>query len=236
MSETAALRGNIRRRRGGRRAVPTVLQMEATECGAACLGMILAYHGRWAPLEELRVRCGVSRDGSKAANMLRAAREYGLVAQGYRRDPARLFDLPFPMIIFWNFNHFIVLEGIRGKRVYVNDPAEGPRRLTWREFDEGFTGICLGFARGEDFRPGGARPGVLRGLLSRLGNARTPLFFVVLATLLLVVPGLAIPALSRVFVDDVLIPRSDRLILPLLIGLGVAAVLQGALTWLHDHV
>ena len=234
MSEPAALRGNIRRRRGGRRAVPTVLQMEATECGAACLGMILAYHGRWAPLEELRVRCGVSRDGSKAANMLRAAREYGLVAQGYRRDPARLFDLPFPMIIFWNFNHFIVLEGIRGKRVYVNDPAEGPRRLTWREFDEGFTGICLGFARGEGFRPGGARPGVLRGLLSRLGNARTPLFFVVLATLLLVVPGLAIPALSRVFVDDVLIPRSDRLILPLLIGLGVAAALQGALTWLQQ--
>ena len=233
-SAPPGLRPNLDRKRGGRRAAPTLLQMEATECGAAALGMILAHYGRWVPLEELRVRCGVSRDGSKAASILRAAREYGLAAQGYRRDPGRLFDLPFPMVVFWNFNHFIVLEGIKGKSVYINDPAEGPRRISMQEFDEGFTGVCLAFAPGPDFRRGGAPPSVTRGLLSRLGHARSTLFYVVLATLILVVPGLAVPTISKVFVDDVLIPRSETLLLPLLIGLGTAAVMQGALTWLQQ--
>ena len=226
-------RANLRRGRG-RRATPTVLQMEATECGAACLAMILAYYGRWAPLEELRVRCGVSRDGVKAASVLRAAREYGLHATGYRRDPEGLFDLPFPMVVFWNFNHFLVLEGVRGDVVYVNDPSEGQRRISMREFDEGFTGVCLAFAPGPDFRRGGAKPSLLRGLASRLGNARSPLLFVVLVTLTLVVPGLAIPTISKVFVDDVLVPLNESLLTPLLIGLGTAAVLQGVLTWLQQ--
>ena len=231
----SVLRPNLARKRGGRRAVPTILQMEMTECGAACLGMILAHFGRWAPLEELRVRCGVSRDGSKAVNMLRAAREYGLAAQGFRREPNRLFDLPFPMIIFWNFNHFVVLEGIRRRTVYLNDPAEGPRRLSWQEFDEGFTGVCLAFAPGPEFRRAGAAPSVARGLLARLGAAWSPLGFVVLATLVLVVPGLAAAALSKVFVDDVLIPRSDDLVMPMLLGLAAAAAMQGGLTWLQQH-
>ena len=226
-------RANLRRGRG-RRATPTVLQMEATECGAACLAMILAYYGRWAPLEELRIRCGVSRDGVKAASVLRAAREYGLHATGYRRDPEGLFDLPFPMVVFWNFNHFLVLEGIRGEVVYVNDPSEGQRRISMREFDEGFTGVCLAFAPGPDFRRGGTKPNLLRGLASRLGNARSPLLFVVLVTLTLVVPGLAIPTISKVFVDDVLVPLNESLLMPLLIGLGTAAVLQGVLTWLQQ--
>ncbi len=226
-------RANLRRGRG-RRATPTILQMEATECGAACLAMILAYYGRWTPLEELRIRCGVSRDGVKAASVLRAAREYGLRAAGYRRDPKRLFDLPFPMVVFWNFNHFLVLEGIRGEVVYVNDPNAGPRRISMREFDDGFTGVCLAFAPGPDFRRGGAKPSLLRGLASRLGNARSPLVFVALATLTLVVPGLAIPTIAKVFVDDVLIPLNESLLMPLLIGLGTAAVLQGVLTWLQQ--
>ena len=234
-SDVSAFRGNLGRKRGGRRAVPTVLQMEMTECGAACLGMILAYFGRWAPLEELRVRCGVSRDGSKAVNMLRAAREYGLAARGFRRDPQRLFNLPFPMIVFWNFNHFVVLEGIRRKTVYINDPAEGPRRLSWREFDESFTGVCLAFVPGPEFRREGSAPSVVRGLLARLGDAWSPLGFVVLATLVLVVPGLAAAGLSRVFVDDVLIPRSDDLVMPMLLGLAAAAAMQGGLTWLQQH-
>ena len=231
----SAFRGNLARKRGGRRSVPTILQMEMTECGAACLGMVLAYFGRWVPLEELRVRCGVSRDGSKAVNMLRAAREYGLAARGFRREPNRLFDLPFPMIIFWNFNHFVVLEGIRRRTVYINDPAEGPRRLSWREFDEGFTGVCLAFAPDTGFRRAGAAPSVARGLLARLGDAWSPLGFVVLATLVLVVPGLAIAAFSKVFVDDVLIPRSEDLVMPMLLGLGAASVMQGGLTWLQQH-
>ena len=233
--DVSAFRGNLTRKRGGRRAVPTVLQMEMAECGAACLGMILAHYGRWTPLEELRVRCGVSRDGSKAVNVLRAAREYGLRASGFRREPQSLFNLPFPMIVFWNFNHFLVLEGIRRETVYVNDPAEGPRRLSWREFDEGFTGVCLGFVPGPEFRRAGAAPSVARGLLARIGDAWSPLGFVFLATLVLVVPGLAAAALSRVFVDDVLIPRNDDLVMPMLLGLAAAAAMQGGLTWLQQH-
>ena len=229
------LRPNLPHKRGGRRGAPTILQMESTECGAACLAMILAHYGRWVPLEELRIRCGVSRDGSRAANVLRAAREYGLVAQGFRRDlGARIFDIPFPMIVFWSFNHFVVLEGIKGNAVWINDPGDGRRRITMDEFDAGFTGVCLGFAPGPEFRRGGTKPNVVRGLLTRLGHARSPLFFVALATLALVIPGLAIPTITKVFVDDVLLPRSESLIMPLLIGLGSAALLQGVLTWMQQ--
>ncbi len=235
MNYSTKLRPNLSRKQGGRRAVPTILQMEATECGAACLAMILAHYGKWAPLEELRVRCGVSRDGSKAVNMLRAARELGLDARGFRRDPGRLFDLPFPMIVFWHFNHFIVLEGIRGDLVYINDPSEGPRRISMQEFDEGFTGVCLAFEPTPQFDRGGARPSLLRGLLARLGRAQSPLLFVILATFALLVPGLAIPTVSKVFVDEILVGRSENLVLPLLIGLGVVTVLQGLLTWFQQH-
>ena len=227
-------RANVHRRSGGRRRVPLVLQMETTECGAACLAMILAHYRRWVPLEELRVHCGVSRDGSKAVNILRAAREFGLVANGFRRDPERLFDLPFPMIIFWNFNHFIVVEGIRGQKVHVVDPAWGPRTMSLEEFDEGFTGVCLAFTPGPEFRPGGRRTGVAKGLLNRLGHTRGAFAVVVLATLVLVVPGLAIPTISKLFVDDVLIPRNGNLLIALLVGLGLAASLQGALTWIQQ--
>ena len=226
--------GNISRRRGGRREVPVFLQMEATECGAACLGMILAHYGRWVPLEELRVRCGVSRNGSKAASMLRAAREYGLIARGFRREPKMISDLPFPMIVYWRFNHFIVVEGVKGKYVYVVDPSEGPRRITDVEFDEGFTGVCLAFAPDPAFRRGGSRPSVMRGLFSRLGKTRLPLLMIAVATLTLVIPGLAIPTLSKIFVDDVLIPRSESMVVGLLIGLGTAAILSGFLVWIQQ--
>ena len=208
--------------------------MEATECGAACLAMILAYYRKWVSLEELRVRCGISRDGSKAVNILRAAREFGLTARGARFEPKRLLDLPFPMIIYWNFNHFIVLEGIRGKRVWINDPARGPRRVSWEEFDGSYTGVCLVFQPGDEFRRSGSPPSALRGLLSRLGHARAPLTYVLLASTALIVPGLAVPTLVKFFIDNVLIPGSGSLLAPLLIGLGIAAVLSACLTWLQQ--
>ena len=207
--------------------------MEATECAAACLGMILAHHGRWVPLETLRVRCGVSRDGANAASMLRAAREYGLVARGFRSERAHLFDIPFPMVVFWEFNHFVVLEGIRGDRVYINDPGEGPRRISLREFDEGFAGYAFGFGKDAGFRPGGARPSVVRGLGARFGRAWSPLAFAALATLALVVPGVAVPTMLKVFIDDVLIRQNGSWMTPLLIGLALAAAAQGALIWLQ---
>ena len=205
----------------------------STECAAACLGMILAHHGRWVSLEELRIDCGVSRDGANAASMLRAAREYGLTAKGLRCPRKNLFDIPFPMILFWEFNHFVVLEGIRGTRFYVNDPGYGPRRLTLAEFEESYTGICFGFQKGEDFRKGGSKPSILRGLRARFGHAGGALSFATLATLTLLIPGLAVPTMIKVFVDDVLIGRNGDWVNALLAGLVLAAVVQGALVWLQ---
>ena len=213
--------------------MPTVLQMARTECGAACLAMILAHYGRWIPLEELRVRCDVSRDGTKALNVIRAAQALGMATRGVRAKSRRLLELPFPMIVFWDFNHFVVLEGFRGNRVYVNDPAQGPRTLTRDEFDADYSDVCLLFQPGPGFLKGGRPPSVLRGLFSRLGYAHTPLLFVILATLALIVPGIALPTLLKVFVDDVLIPRSDTLMIPLMIGMGLTACVQAGLTWLQ---
>ena len=227
------LQPNLQAGRGGRFPVPTVLQMEATECAAACLGMILAFHRRWVPLEGLRIRCGVSRDGANAASILRTAREYGLLAKGFRCATDNLCEIPFPMILFWGYNHFVVLEGVRGKRFYLNDPHDGPARITREEFEAKYTGVCLGFERGPDFEEGGRKPGLIRGLQDRFAQSRRPFLFVSLATLALLGPGLAIPALLKVFVDDVLIGQNDRWTTELLMGLLLAAVVQGTLIWIQ---
>lgn len=213
---------------------PTVLQMEALECGAAALGMVLAYWGRWVALEELRVAAGVSRDGVNAANIVKAARTYGLEAKGYREDTAGLRDLPLPFVVFWNFNHFVVVEGFGKDRVYLNDPASGPRHVTAQEFDESFTGIALTFQPGPDFKRAGHRPSLTRGLARRLRGSRTALTFVILVSLLLVVPGLVIPAFTKIFVDDFLVKQLQDWIRPLLLAMAITAVLRAALTWVQQ--
>lgn len=233
-------------RRGRKRAAPpfmaprvrtpTVVQQEAVECGAAALAIVLAYHGRIVPLEELRVVCGVSRDGAKAANVLKAARGYGLQASGMRSELSALGKTPLPAIVFWNFNHFLVVEGAGRRGVWVNDPAHGSRRVSWEEFDRSFTGVVLELRPGPEFRPGGSRPRLVRALASRLSNvsATAPLALCVIAGLALAIPGLIVPAFLKIFADRVLGHGDPSLVVPLVLGLLAAAIAQAGLTWLQQ--
>jgi NHLM bacteriocin system ABC transporter peptidase/ATP-binding protein len=231
----AALRLTGRFGRPGRvRATPTVLQMEAVECGAAALAAVLAYYGCWRPLEELRVACGVSRDGSRASNILKAARQYGLSGKGYRKEPAQLGELPLPSILHWNFNHFVVLEGIRGSWAYINDPGSGRRRVSLTELSECFTGVVLAFEPTAQFRRDGAPPRAVPMLWRMLAGSRSGLALVALISLTLVLPGIIVPAFARLFVDDVVIGRSAGWIGPLLTGMALTAVLRALIVALRQ--
>lgn len=214
---------------------PVVLQMEAVECGAAALASILAYYGCWIPLNELRLECGVSRDGSKASNIIKAARAYGLNARGFRKELAALSDLPLPMIVFWNFNHFVVVEGFSAEGVSLNDPAGGRRNASWEEFDQSFTGVALTFETTPEFRPQGEPPSVVKALLARVSGYQSAFSFVSLVGLTLVIPGLAIPAFSRIFVDDFMIGGQHSWLLPLVVGMLITALLRGGLLAIEKH-
>ena len=216
--------------------VPTVLQMEAVECGAAALAKILAYHGKLVPLEEVRQACGVSRDGSKASNILKAARGYGLEAKGYKREPEALKAIEGPVILHWNFNHFLVLEGFSKGQVYLNDPGVGPRVVTEDEFDQAFTGVVLTFKPGPEFEPGGRKRTLTAALGPRLRGSELGLLYVVAAGLLLVVPGLVAAVFSKVFVDSVLVGGNADWLRPLLLFMGATAAVAAGLTWLQRSV
>lgn len=213
---------------------PTVIQMEAVECGAAALGIVLGFFKKRVPLETLRVACGVSRDGSKASSVVKAARTYGLTARGARLEIEALQTQKFPVILFWNFNHFLVLEGFGKDCVYLNDPAAGPRKVTHQEFEKAYTGVTLLFERGPDFVADGKAPSTLKVLAGRLQHVKSALWFVILASLGLVIPGLMIPVFSQVFVDDYLIGRLDGWVKPLLLGMAITALVRGMLTWLQQ--
>src|SRR5208283_2942849 len=206
-----------------------ILQMEAVECGAAALAIILAYYGRIVPLATLRRDCGVSRDGSKCSNILKAAQTYGMVAKAYKRDMAALKKSAYPYIVFWNFNHFLVVEGYRKGRVYLNDPAAGPRSVPLEEFDRSYTGVMMTMQPGPDFKRGGAKPSLLLGLWKRLRGSLTPVFAAVCTSLLLVAPGLAVPAMMAAFVDRVLVDGQSDWGRPLVLGMLMAALLRGLL-------
>jgi NHLM bacteriocin system ABC transporter peptidase/ATP-binding protein len=218
-----------------RAKTPTVLQMEGVECGAAALAIIMGYYGKIIPLEELRETCGVSRDGSKASNVVRAARSYGFIAQGYTKEPADLKSFKTPLIVFWNFNHFLVVEGFKKGLVYLNDPASGPRTITDEEFDQAFTGVVLAIEPGPDFKPSGEASSLLASLKSRLPLSEPALAYLILAGLAMVIPGLVMPVFTKIFIDDYLIGHMDTWVIPLLIGMGVTMLIQGALTWLQRY-
>jgi NHLM bacteriocin system ABC transporter peptidase/ATP-binding protein len=212
---------------------PTRLQMEATECGAAALAMVLEYHGTFVPLSKLREQCGVSRDGSKASNLLKAGRQYQLESRGFRKEPNEVRELPLPVIIHWNFNHFLVVEGFGKNKVYLNDPASGPTIVTDEEFDHAFTGVVLTFEPTAEFRPAGRRPRMLPSLLRRLGGSKKAMLFVALAGLGLVLPGLVAPVFSMVFVDEVLVGGKRYWLPALLLGMLATSLIRAALTTLQ---
>lgn len=214
---------------------PTVLQMEAVECGAAALGIILAYHNRIVPLEELRLECGVSRDGSLASNVVRAARRYDMDAKGYRRSLEALREIGKPVILFWNFNHFLVLEGVKGDKVFLNDPATGPRIVTWEDLDLSFSGVVLEIEPGPEFKPGGVKPSLLGALRRRLVGSGGAVGIIVLAGLFMVLPGLVIPIFSKIFVDNYLVQRLDGWFRPLLLAMSVTLLLRGTLGWVQQR-
>lgn len=212
---------------------PTVLQMEAVECGAAALGIIMGYYERYVPLAQLRRDCGVSRDGSKANNVLKAARMYGLEAKGFKKNLESVQQIQPPFIVFWNFNHFLVVEGFSEQTVYLNDPATGPRKITLDEFDLGYTGVVLIIEPGAEFEKGGQKPSILQALSSRLETAKGGLIFALLAGLLLTVPRLAVPAFTQIFVDEVLVEGRFDWLRPLILGMVITALMRGLLARLR---
>ena len=201
----------------GAAKVPIVMQMEALECGAASLAMVLAYYGKWVPLERVRADCGVSRDGSKAKNVLRAARSYGLSAKGYRYEPEQIKKVgKFPCIIHWNFNHFVVLCGFKGNKAVINDPAKGIYSVTMDVFDKSFTGVCMMFEPTEEFEPGGKPKSILAFAKKRLVGAGVAVAFVIVTSIITSLIGIITPVFSRIFLDRLLTGQNPEWFYPFL--------------------
>ena len=218
-----------------RMRTPLFPQLETSECGAACLGIVLAHFGRWEPIEALRDACGVGRDGSSAADIVNAGKRYDLKISGWRKQVGELHDVRLPAILFWEFNHFLVLEGFRRGRYYLNDPANGRRTVDAETFDQAFTGIVLTAEPGPEFRTGGSHPSVIRKLWRWLCEVKSPLAFVAACGLLLALPGLSLPVLLSMFVDYVMSGAEGSWGVFFVVAAAVTGGLVYLLTWLQQH-
>lgn len=215
--------------------VPTVLQMESVECGAAALSIILGHFGKFVPLEKLRIACGVSRDGLKATNIIKAAKEFGLDAKGYAKSIEKLMQIKTPAIIFWNFNHFLVLEGFTKKKVYLSDPAQGRYSVSHQEFDDAYTGVVLTFDPNESFEKGNEKKGLMGSLLSRVASSKLSITYIIIASLFLVIPGLIIPSFLTVFIDKYLVNNFSGFVMPLLLIMGGILIINSVLVYLQQY-
>ena len=214
--------------------VPVILQMEALECGAASLAMILAYYGKWVPLEKVRTDCGISRDGSNAANIAKAARNYGLTTQGKRYSLKRIREAAtFPCIIWWNANHYVVLNGFYNGKAYLNDPASGRCCVTEEEFDRSYSMLCLQFVPGPEFTADGKREGVWPFLKNRIRDNKKELTVIMVTAVLAVLAGVIIPAFSQVYSDDILTGINAQWLTGFLILFGIIIFYQLAAQILH---
>ncbi len=216
--------------------VPFIPQMEAVECGAASLAMVLAAHGRHVPLVTLRQACGVSRDGANALSLLRAAREEGLEAEAVKVEAEHLHDLPLPAILHWNFNHFLVLERVTAQGALLVDPALGRRRATRVELDQAFTGVALVFAPDEGFQPQPRRRPSFGRYRHLLSASRGHLLQILGASLMLQVVGLVFPVANQVLLDKVIAPRQEPWLWGLAFGLAAATLAKALLMLVRSWV
>ncbi len=218
----------------GRVKVPVIMQLEALECGAASLTMVMAYYGKWVPLEQVRADCGVSRDGSKAKNILKAARGYGFKAKGYRCEVSAIKNrVSYPCIIHWNFNHFVVLDGFKGETACINDPARGEVKVPMEEFDRSFTGICIQIEPGEDFVPSGKPKSTLEFARKRLIGAGTAVVFLLISTVIGYLFGIINPVFSRFFMDRLLTGENRELLMPFIGLMCLFALVQVIVAWVQ---
>ncbi len=215
---------------------PTVLQMEAVECGAASLAMILAYYGKWIPLERLRQECGVTRDGSNAENLVRAAERMGCNAKGRAGRPVGLKKKEYPLILFWEFNHFVVLEGIENDIVYLNDPGMGRRQMPWDEFRRSYTGVYIEIRPGKDFVPEGHPYSIVKALTEKLVEDKWAILFLIVLGLCMIIPGLAVPVMNQIFIDDVFSMKHPDWTKLLFAAMAGAMVLSGIMTAMRSAV
>ncbi|MCR5627695.1 MAG: NHLP family bacteriocin export ABC transporter peptidase/permease/ATPase subunit [Lachnospiraceae bacterium] len=220
--------------RKGEAKVPVIMQLEELECGAASLSMILAYYGKWIPLEQVRQDCGVSRDGSTAKNLVLAARNYGLKTKAFKRSPEVVKELGvYPCIIHWNFNHFVVLDGFRGKQVCINDPARGYVKVSEEEFDESFTGVTLEMEPGEDFEPSGKKKSTVDFAKKRLAGAGAAVAFVMIMTVISSLFGIFNPIMTRIFMDRLLTDINPHWLNPFIGAMIILALIQILVEWLN---
>ena len=222
---------------GSRVKVPTILQMEATECWAASLAMVLANFGLWLPLDKLRQECGVNRDGSKASCIILAAQRLGCTAKGYRLNADDLKETDkFPLIIHWEFNHFLVLEGIKGEKVFLNDPASGRRTVDWKDFKTSYTGVALHIVPNENFKPAGQRYNIFKEVAKKLSQDKWAVIFILLLNLCMIIPGLASPVFSQIFLDDILTKKHPDWIFNFLLAMTVSFIVCGVMNFLQSVV
>ena len=214
--------------------VPVIIQLEALECGAASLAMVMAYYGKWVPLEQVRVDCGVSRDGSKAKNVLRAARNYGFDVEAFRQSPESLKqDGKFPCIIHWNMNHFVVLDGFRGKYAYLNDPARGTVKVTMEEFDKSFTGVVMIPTPSERFEPGGKKKSALDYAKNRLRGSGVAVAFLMITTVIAYLFGITKAVTSKIFMDRLLTGENPEWLQAFITVMMGLAALQLIVAWIQ---
>ena len=214
--------------------VPVMIQMETLECGAVCLDMILAYYDKWIPIEKVRVDCAVSRDGVNAKNILRAARRYGFKAGGFRFEKGELRkDGEFPCIVHWEFNHFVVCKGYKGNKVYLNDPARGNIVVTEEEFERSFTGVCLGFEPGENFKPEGKRKNMIGYAAKRLKGLWVAIFFVFLTTLVMSLLGVINAGFSKLFIDQLLENGNNEIFMPFMAAVISVSLIYVTVLWIR---